>query len=398
MSFKLERSQAALVLVDESVLTSDGGTRIDHNALDSLLEDVAELWSAQLRCTLVITGESTVGRIRLGKLHGVQRVRRNEVWGAAGRALLSGWIGAGLGERGLVTGSMHLTRSSFADRESYAAARDCRRGLEENDAVPIVWDNDWVREGSSGGFGDADQLMAMLAGQAGAQTAVVGLAEPPELEIGGERRRSARISLDELDGGLRSGNIRVKKPNRQRFEGILAAARLLSALGIPLTVSGLKESASLTRALSGDAEQLVVESEANGSGSDGVKRWLFTGAIPKGVIVVSPYAATQLADEADRSSLLAAGVVDTTGIYREDDVVAVEDESRRLLGYGVTRYGNQDVADLRGKQNVIVIHADHFFGAGLQGLTESDESREQGAAGAATSFVGAIKGGDRGAD
>jgi glutamate 5-kinase len=367
------RARTLVALVDESVLCADSGERLDFNALELLLDDVAKLWSEGLRCTLVITGEATIGRIRCGKLSGVPRERRNDVWGAVGRATLDSWITSRLGDRGLRTGSLHLTRASFASREAYGAVRDCLRGLEANESIPIVWDNGWMSKESA--EHNSDQLMAMIASQAGAEMAVIGLSGPAMLKRGSEPWGTGRIQLDDLVAGINEGKIHVLRPIRPRLESILAAARLLGTMGIPLMIVGLKPPNTLAKALRGDVESLILEGkEATVPGRAGVKRWLSAGAIPRGGIIVSPYAATQLSEEIDRSSLLAAGVVDTVGCFRENDVVAVEDESRTLLGYGVAKFGSREVAELRGQRNVIVVHADQFYGVGLRELVRTDET------------------------
>ena len=59
---------------------------------------------------------------------------------------------------------------------------------------------------------------------------------------------------------------------------------------------------------------------------------------------------------------LAKGIVEVKGKFNKEDVISVCTEEGELLGYGISRHSSEEVLSLKGKESIIVVHADYFYG------------------------------------
>jgi glutamate 5-kinase len=356
-----------VLALDESLFVDESRT-FDRNALvDIALHALHGVRDPNQGAVLVLDRCATVGRIRQRSLRSANRDQRPHIYQAIGIVPVLQGLLREFDAIGLRCGLVNVSRESFADRRQYFGVRDVVRGLLRNGAVPLV-----VDVGDTGGsvgtpHADYLQTAAMLAGMLGASSLNVHIGDRRAIQFSGPDGRLRSSLIDDFDSLWRRGAIQTSGDGRGLVEPLLAAARLLAHGGATITVrSGapLREHQDALLTLSSSAARRAMT---------GVQRWLVAGAVPEGAVIASEYAASMLTQE-DRGSLLAAGVVRCEGTFEKDSVVSLLDEDGRLLGYGVSRYGTADLERVRGTPDVVVVHADHFFGLGLGALARGDEN------------------------
>jgi glutamate 5-kinase len=350
-----------VVALDESLFV-DGMRVVDRNAVvDVAQESKRHLGDTNRGIVLVLDRCATVGRIRQGELRSAGREQRPHIYQSIGVVPVLQFLLQEFENVGLRCGLVNVSRESFADRRQYFGIRDVVRGLLRNAAVPVIVDLGGTGGGLDTPHADYLQIAAMLAGMLGAGSLDMQVDDGRSVRFSGPDGPLGNVMTDDFDALWRAGTIETSTEGRRLIEPLLAAARLLSHSGATITVSAGAVFGAQQETL------LKLSSHPRARAMTGVQRWLVAGAVPEGTVVASEYAATMLT-QADRGSLLAAGVVRCEGAFEKDSVVSVLDEDGRLLGYGISRYGTVDLERVRGTPDVVVVHADHFFGLGLGAL------------------------------
>jgi glutamate 5-kinase len=353
-----------VIAVDESLFV-DELRLFDRNALVDIALRVHERISeANHGIVLVLDRCENIGRRYQGTLRSVGREQRRLVHQAIGVVPVLRGLLSELDALNIRCGLVSVSRESFADRRQYFGVRDVVRGLLRNGAVPLIVDA--CEPISSTGTPRADylQIAGMLAGMLGAESLDVYVSDSLQLEFLGPEGLVRDATIDEFDALWRGSQIRARADALDLVEPLLAAARLVAHGGATITL----RSGGLSPDRPDAAFKLSPATDRRPM--TGVQRWLVAGAVPEGAVIASEYAASKLT-QSDRGSLLAAGVVRCEGSFKTDAVVSVLDEDGHLLGYGVTRYGTADLERVKGKPDVVVVHADHFFGVGLRALATS---------------------------
>jgi glutamate 5-kinase len=124
----------------------------------------------------------------------------------------------------------------------------------------------------------------------------------------------------------------------------LQAAKLASAGGTDVVIAEGREPRVLERLASG--ETLGTLFQATGDHMESRKRWMLSGLAARGKIVVDTGAAKALCSGG--RSLLPAGVKEVEGPFQRGDVVPVFDDEGRRIAVGITNYGHEDAAQIRG--------------------------------------------------
>jgi glutamate 5-kinase len=353
--------------LDESLFVDDSRV-VDRNAIVDVALRVREnLAATDEAVVLVLDRCEAVGRTKQGPLNSVGRDQRALVYQAMGVVPVLHGLVRELEALGLNCGLVNASRESFADRRQYFGVRDVVRGMLRNGAVPIILDLGETLPSPGASRADYLQVAAMLVGMLGAGSLDIHLGGKEPIELVGPDGPVRHLLIDELDALWRSSEIKTTTRGGDLVEPLLAAARLVAHSGATIAVRGEGAVGARRTAL------LTISSPTDRRSMTGVQRWLVAGAVPEGSVVASEYAASKLTQDT-RGSLLAAGVVRCEGSFDKDAVVSVLDEEGRLLGYGVSRYGSADLERVRGTPDVVVVHADHFFGVGLGALATASPS------------------------
>lgn len=353
-----------VVLVVDPAAIWPGGSGIDFTLLSSFVDAVA----AQQRETptvAVVGGAAASSDLAIAGLKYASKQRRAHVAALLGTSQVQSFCSSRCRDLGVTVAEVQITRASFADRRTYFSVRDVLYTLAANTIVPLVAPNH-ILEGTTPSLEPkcgSMELGALIAGMLNASAMVVlGRKSHVVLREKGKKgtKRLGDVEFPSVEASTRSGTEIPKNPAGPHWFDLRAAARLLHTLGIPLHYGDTSGSEPVSELLNFARDHTMFVPRKAPS-FDGVKRWLCTGAVPRGTLVVSPLGAKVLRKDKSRGSLLAAGIVRSEGMFDQNDVVGICDEQGRLLGYGVSRYSSTDVPGLRGRENVVIVHADYLF-------------------------------------
>lgn len=355
----MEATSIVVLKAGSSILVQESG-ELDYTRIANIVSDIAEIRASGLQVVLVTSGAVAAGQFKRKSLRGVPRQQRDQLFAAVGQPKLIQFYSEIFGRHSCSVAQLLLTREAFANRTQYFSVRDTLRSLISNNITPIVNDNDILHQ-STEGFSDNDQLAACIAGMLNASMAIF-LTTPHGILSDTKKPGSVVELVEDLDGFEKVGTlVRSKQLGRGGMKSKINACRLLFDLGIKSAIaSGVPDRAALS-VLDGSLKCTRFAPEKPRK-LTGVRKWLCTGAVPRGTICVSKQGGEKLIELKQRGSLLATGVVSVKGDFAKGDVVCVCAENNSLLGYGISRCSSEEIAQSRNEERKIVVHADYFYG------------------------------------
>jgi glutamate 5-kinase len=347
-----------LAKIGSSVLQQSGGL-LDLGVLSSIVRDIVSTETDNYKILIVSSGAIAAGKEFSVTTTGVPKLMKAPYYASIGQPLLFNYYSKILSIHGKNSAQILISRDSFANRVEYFSIRDTLRNLLNNNVIPIINNNDILHEQSIG-YSDNDLLSAYLGGMLSVRkviflTSVSGVYRNYPSQSDGDLIDiidTDLISIEELCAtqlGLGSMQSKIK------------AARLLSELGIECMIGNGREPKPISSLLKGSTKCTRIISKSKRT-LTGVRKWLCTGAIPKGTLIVSKLGAKVISDREKRGSLLSKGIVEIKGDFSKNDVVSVCDEDLRLLGYGISKYSSREIIGLNEQEGIIIIHADYFYG------------------------------------
>lgn len=338
--------------------------------LDSVCSQVAELKRSGEDVVMVTSGAIARG-IRLLEL-GARPTDMDALQAASavGQGDLFRAYEERLDGEGVRAAQVLLTLSDVSERAHYLNARQTLQRLLRWGVVPIINENDTTATDEIT-FGDNDFLAALVAGLLKARLLVlltntdgVFTADPrsnPAAELIGSIEDTEEISAIEIGTTSQFG--------RGGMGSKITAARIASESGVAAVICNGTTAGNLTRAASGGEVGTRVRPTLGGAVSL-YKLWLKHAKRPDGVIVVDAGAAARLIESG--SSLLAVGVVESTGGFRAGDAVnVVRGGDKLLVGKGIAEFGAAELDRIMGRKSDYirenfpdaadeVIHRDRF--------------------------------------
>ena len=355
-----------------NVLTA-GADQLDPEVMADLVGQVASLRRQGAEVIVVTSGAITAGRHRLNltneKASSRSSARRGipfrQVLASVGQSHLMQQYDQLFASHDLIVAQTLLTRRDLADRIGYLNARNTLLALLELGAVPVVNENDAVavEEIEDATIGDNDNLSALVANLVDADLLAI-LTDTGGLYTADPRRdpdaqlipRVERITpeIERLAGDSETphgvGGMITK----------LQAAKLACGGGADVAIANGHEPHVLERLVRGEA--LGTFFPAATDRLESRKRWMLAGLAARGKIVVDAGAAKALLSQG--RSLLPAGVCDVAGPFERGDTVSICADDGRRFAIGITNYGNEDVAAIRGvRSDRIARVLGHEYGA-----------------------------------
>jgi glutamate 5-kinase len=359
------RAHRRIVAKFGTSLLTGGGDHLDLEVMSALVGQVARLNKTGAEVIVVSSGAIAAGRQRLSVRHDARDAPSRQALAAVGQSHLMQSYDSLFGSHELVVAQTLLTRRDIADRVGYLNARNTLLALLDLGAVPIVNENDVVAVDEIEGavIGDNDNLSALVANLIDADLLAM-LTDTGGLYTADPRRhptaelipRVERIT-PEIEG------LAQDTGTQQGVGGMvtkLQAAKLATAGGANVAIAGGHEPNALERLVAGEA--LGTFFPATGDRMESRKRWMLAGLAARGKIVVDAGAAKALLSQG--KSLLPAGVRDVTGPFDRGDTVSIYSEDGHRIAAGITNYGHDDVAAIRGlRSDRIAQTLGHEYGA-----------------------------------
>jgi glutamate 5-kinase len=135
----------------------------------------------------------------------------------------------------------------------------------------------------------------------------------------------------------------------------LEAAQIALAAGVHTTIAYGRQENVIQDIVKGEKVGTLFLAQARKHKAR--KRWIAFSKKVKGTLVVDAGARDAIINKG--KSLLAVGIIDYQGDFKQSDKVAIVDVDNRLLGYGISNYNKKDLT--RGKKfDKEVIHRDNF--------------------------------------
>jgi glutamate 5-kinase len=125
----------------------------------------------------------------------------------------------------------------------------------------------------------------------------------------------------------------------------LRAARMVTSAGEAVIIASGRDPQVLTKILAG--EPIGTLFQPHGKAISPRKRWIgFSVQKPRGRITLDPGACRAIVDQ--KRSLLAIGITAVEGTFGKGDVVSVSAPDGLELARGLTNYGSEELAKIKG--------------------------------------------------
>ena len=336
--------RAVIKVGSSSLRAPDGG--LDTGMVADLVAQLAAVRDAGTQVVLVSSGAVAAGLAPLGLRRRPADLPGLQAAASVGQGVLVHTYQARFAEHGRACGQVLLTPADVVDRTRYLNARHTFDRLLDLGAVPVVNENDTVATDELR-FGDNDRLAALVASMLGADLLVLlsdvdgvlpaapatgggqpleRVDDPAALEVGADRRPGSAVG---------SGGIASK----------LEAARIARFSAAHTVVANARRPDVVAAAVAGEPVGTWFPPAATTPSRR--KLWIAFAKIPAGRLTVDDGAVRALVER--RTSLLAAGVVDSAGSFAPGDAVEVADEHGRVVARGLVAYGHEDLRRARGR-------------------------------------------------
>ncbi len=355
-----------VVKIGSALLVGGGSPRAEW--LATLAQDIAVLRGGGTKIIVVSSGAIALGAARLALPKGGRgSLADAQAAAAVGQIHLADLWSHALGREGVTAAQMLLTLGDLEDRRRYLNASATLDRLLEAGVIPVINENDSVATEEIR-FGDNDRLAARVAQAANAD--LVLLLSDVDGLYDRDPRAAGAVLVSVVDAvtpdvlamasgasssGLGSGGMISK----------LQAAQIATRAGIALAIINGTHDAPIAHALTAGTGTLFLPVRADSAR----KAWLGGRLAPSGELRVDAGCAAALLSGA---SLLAAGVVGVSGIFRRGDLVSVLSLKGERLAQGLTEYDVAEVQLIAGKRvdeqaaqlgyapRSCVIHRDHL--------------------------------------
>ncbi len=314
-----------------------------------LVRQVAALHEKKVDILMVSSGAVAAGRNRMGTIKKVKGLPLRQVMAAVGQSRLMNVYERLFEPYGITIAQALLTRGDLCQRIGYLNARNTLLALLELGVVGIVNENDVVAvdELHEGRFGDNDNLSAMVANLVEADLLLI-LSDIPGLYTGDPHHDPAAKlirmvenitpEIERMVGGTAgpqgTGGMVTK----------LEAARIATACGTTVVIASGRETDVILRVAAGES---IGTCFLPGNGPlESRARWIMSGLGVRGTLVIDEGAASALKKQ--KSSLLAAGVVEVRGNFERGDLIDVANITSNRLGSGISNYSSSDLLIIKG--------------------------------------------------
>lgn len=339
------RARRVVVKIGSSSLTDEAG-RLDVRKLTALVEVLAARRAAGGQVVLVSSGAIASALSVLGLPGRPRDLATAQAAASVGQGLLMAHYTRAFGAHGLTVGQVLLTVEDVVRRAHH---RNVQRNLERLLAlgvVPVINENDAVATQEIK-FGDNDRLAALVSHLSKAD-ALVLLTDVDALYDRSPRlpgaRRIARVrdrrDLEGIEVTARGGAV-----GTGGMVSKLESAAIASGAGIPVVVTAAHNAGAV---LSG--EDVGTWFEPARRRTNARRLWLAHAAHTGGSVSVDEGAVQAIT--AGKKSLLAAGVVDVTGVFDAGDPIDVLDPAGRVVARGLASYSAEELPARLGRTSV----------------------------------------------
>ena len=353
-----------VVKAGTNVLTTRTGA-LDAGVMTTLVEQVVRVREIGAQVVLVTSGAMAAGRDALGQRASGKAVPELQQLAAIGQSRLMHQYQELFSHYDTLVAQALLTRRDVEDRQGYLNVRNTLEGLLDRGVVPVVNENDVVNVEELGqdGFGDNDQLSALVANLIDADLLILLTNTGGLYTADPHRDTSAKLieQVDRVDDSvLALAETHRDTNSRGGMRSKLESARLATSYGVTVVIASGGEP-DVVQKLAGGV-RLGTIFPTGVTSMESRKRWLLSGLAPSGGVVIVDTGAVKALRERP-SSLLPAGVKEVRGHFNRGDVVIVAGPDGERVACGVVNYDDADVRSVQGvRSSQILEKLGHHFG------------------------------------
>jgi len=355
-----------VVKIGTSSLTDEHG-QIDDAMLAAVAAEISALRERNVPVVLVTSGAISAGLPQLG-LDADSRPNDAVTLQAAssvGQPELLGRWSRFLADHGLVVGQILLAPHNFGERRQYLHARSTLNRLLEMGVVPVVNENDAVTDEEIR-YGDNDRIAALVAPLVEADLLVM-LTDTEGVLTADPKIDPAASLIEEIVEFDHQLEAVARDSGTARGSGGMAskltAARIAAWSGVRTVIASAHRPHVLRDAYDG----------VDGVGTSVVARSTRLSARKLWIAFAMPAVATITVDDGARralerggTSLLAAGVLGSSGPFDRRDPLELADQSGTVFAKGVSRLTAGELDAVAGRPTAeidpdlprLVVHAD----------------------------------------
>jgi glutamate 5-kinase len=340
---KIALAKRIVIKVGSSTLTGTAGSKVDDDAINSLVDCVATLQRQGKEVVVVSSGAIAAGLAPLGLSARPKDLATQQAAASVGQGLLIAKYTESFRRFNITASQVLLTIEDVVRRSHYQNAQRTLFKLIQLGVVPIINENDSVGT-SEIRFGDNDRLAALVSHLIGAELLVLvtdidALYDLPPSH-GGARRVSEVKSMKDV-GDIEVGGVGSSGVGSGGMVTKIEAARIATEAGIPMLLTAL---ADIGSALKG--EDLGTFFHANSGRKPSRLLWLQHAATPRGRLLLD-YGAVKAIRERG-VSLLAVGVIAVEGQFIAGDTVEIASETGEVIARGLVAFDSDEIPQMLG--------------------------------------------------
>ena len=340
----ISNAKRIVVKIGSSSLTGSAGAQLNPDAVDQLVELVAQARKGGAEVCVVSSGAIAAGLAPLGLKVRPKDLATQQAAASVGQGLLMHRYTESFARYQITASQVLLTTQDVVRRSHYQNAQRTLDRLLALGVVPVINENDTVGTQEIR-FGDNDRLAALVALLIGADLLVLisdidGLYDAPPAQAGA-KRISDVASVGDIDesilggagsAGVGSGGMITK----------VEAARIVTGSGIPMLLTSLSQAA---QAISGEDFGTFFNGHASRNNSRLL--WLAHASTPHGRLIVDDGAVTALLERG--VSLLPAGVTSVEGEFSAGDAVEIASQSGKVIARGLVAFDSEEIPVMMGR-------------------------------------------------
>ena len=337
----LTAARTVVVKLGTQLLSKSDG-RLDVRFIKAMAAQIVALRKRGMEVTVVSSGAIGAGCAELGLQKRPRDVASLQAVAAVGQRRLMTYLHNAFAAHDLQVGQVILTRSDFDDRVRFLNIRNCITHLHAMNCIPILNENDTVAVEELC-FGDNDMLAALTCNALRADALILLTVVDGVLDEAGN-------VIDLVDNALDILSVARRDKTAMGSGGMvskLEAARLVTDAGELAVIANGRDKNVLRRLF--DGEQLGTVFCPADRKLDSRQRWIALTARPAGVVAIDEGAVNALATRG--KSLLASGIVETTGQFDRGDVLLIRNTHGREIARGLSNYAASEIRLIMGKRS-----------------------------------------------
>jgi len=330
-----------VIKLGSSTVIDDKG-KFKKNWVSSLIKDLKKI-KKNRDLVIVSSGAIALGQKYLKVKKKKIKLEMSQAIAAVGQIHLAGEFQKIFEKNKFKTGQILI---SLDDTEQRRRALNVRRTFEnlfKLNAIPIVNENDTTAT-TEIKYGDNDRLAARVAQIIGADTLII-FSDVDGL-IDNTKGKKIIKEIKNIDKNVYK--LAEKKINPFGTGGIitkLEAAKICMNAGCHMYLANGNKMNPIEKMLKEKKYSCFIPKISN---LDARKKWIISSLSSKGKIYIDAGAIKAILNG---KSLLAAGIIKVSGIFKKGDNILIVDNNEKNFGRGLSSFNSEEINKIKGKQS-----------------------------------------------